>query len=144
MFANMTGTHSCVMSEANVTRPNLLLILATATALIALALSAARARDVPKVATGFVANILCSETFVSGQQPDRIFRETTAAMPGVHRLTGVVRTIDNANTARTSGALPKARCVWKFSNASGDENCHSSPRADSTRMRFGLPDAAYG
>ena len=29
-------------------------------------LDAARARDVPKVATGFVANILCSETFVSG------------------------------------------------------------------------------
>ncbi|MBN8989314.1 MAG: serine hydrolase [Rhizobiales bacterium] len=64
------------------TRRNLLLILATTTALSALALSAAWARDVPKVATGFVANILCSETFVSGQQPDRIFRETTAAMPG--------------------------------------------------------------
>ena len=41
----------------------------------------------PKVATGFVANILCSETFVSGQQPDRIFRETTAAMPGVSLIT---------------------------------------------------------
>ncbi len=64
------------------TRRNLFLILATTTALSALALSAARARDVPKVATGFVANILCSETFISGQQPDRIFRETTAAMPG--------------------------------------------------------------
>jgi len=63
-------------------RRNLILILATTTALSALALTAARARDVPKVATGFVANILCSETFVSGQQPDRIFSETTAAMPG--------------------------------------------------------------
>ncbi|MGH6642782.1 MAG: serine hydrolase domain-containing protein [Bradyrhizobium sp.] len=69
------------------TRRKLLLILATATALGALALSAVRARDVPKVATGFVANILCSETFVSGQQPDRIFRETTAAMPGVSLIT---------------------------------------------------------
>src|SRR3954454_8402794 len=69
------------MPEDSVTRRNLLLILAT-TALSALALSAARARDVPKIATGFVANILCSETFVSGQQPERIFRETTAAMPG--------------------------------------------------------------
>ena len=64
------------------TRRNLLLILATTTALSALALTAARARDVPKIATGFVANILCSETFVSGQQPERIFSETTAAMPG--------------------------------------------------------------
>jgi CubicO group peptidase (beta-lactamase class C family) len=70
------------MPEAHVFRRNLFLILAAITALSALALSAARARDVPKIATGFVANILCSETFVSGQQPERIFRETTAAMPG--------------------------------------------------------------
>ena len=39
------------------TRRKLILILAATTALGALALSAARARDVPKVATGFVANI---------------------------------------------------------------------------------------
>ena len=71
------------------TRRNLILILilATATALSALALSAARARDVPKVATGFVASILCSETFVSGQPPEKIFSETTAAMPGVSLIT---------------------------------------------------------
>jgi CubicO group peptidase (beta-lactamase class C family) len=75
------------MPEANMNRRNLLLILATTTALSALALSAARARDVPKVATGFVANILCSETFVSGQQPERIFAETTAAMPGAGLIT---------------------------------------------------------
>ena len=69
----MTGTRSCVMPEAHVTRTKLLLILAATTALSALALSAARARDVPKVATGFVANILCSETFVSGLEPDADF-----------------------------------------------------------------------
>ncbi len=83
----MAGTRSCVMPEANVTRRNLLLILATTTALSALALTAARARDVPKVATGFVANIICSETFVSGQDPQRIFSETTAAMPGTGLIT---------------------------------------------------------
>jgi len=65
-----------------VTRRNLFLILAATTALSALALTAARARDVPKVATGFVANVLCSETFVSGQDPDRIFSDTMEAMPG--------------------------------------------------------------
>ncbi|MCP4614812.1 MAG: serine hydrolase [Bradyrhizobium sp.] len=64
------------------TRRNLILILAATTALSALALSAARARDVPKVATGFVANVICTETFVSGLEPARIFAETTAAMPG--------------------------------------------------------------
>ena len=58
------------------TRRKLIVILAATTALSALALSAARARDVPKVATGFVANILCSETFVSGlrARPD-LFRD---------------------------------------------------------------------
>jgi CubicO group peptidase (beta-lactamase class C family) len=75
------------MPEEAVTRRKLLIILATTTALGALALSAARARDVPKVATGFLANILCSETFVSGLQPDRIFSETTAAMPGTGLMT---------------------------------------------------------
>jgi CubicO group peptidase (beta-lactamase class C family) len=75
------------MPEAYVTRRNLILILAATTALGALALSAARARDVPKVATGFLANLLCSETFVSGQPPERIFSETTAAMPGVSLIT---------------------------------------------------------
>ncbi len=65
------------------TRRNLILILAASTALTALALSAARARDVPKVATGFVANVLCTETFVSGLDPARVFTETSSVMPGV-------------------------------------------------------------
>lgn len=65
------------------TRKKLFLILAASTALSALALSAARARDVPKVATGYVANVVCTETFVSGLDPARIFAETTSAMPGV-------------------------------------------------------------
>ena len=54
-------------------RRNLILILASTTALSALALSAARARDVPNVATGFVANVVCTETFVSGLEPSRVF-----------------------------------------------------------------------
>src|SRR5215510_13254443 len=65
------------------TRTKLFLILAASTALSALVLSAARARDVPKVATGFVANVVCTETFVSGLDPARVFAETTSAMPGV-------------------------------------------------------------
>ena len=69
------------------TRRRLVLILATTTTLAALALTAVRAHDVPKVATGFVANVLCSETFVSDADPDRIFSETTAAMPGAGLIT---------------------------------------------------------
>ena len=78
----MSGTRFCVMPEAPVKRRNLILILVSAATLSALALSAARARDVPKVATGFVANVVCTETFVSGLDPARVFAETTSAMPG--------------------------------------------------------------
>src|SRR2546430_17051538 len=71
------------MPEPPVKRRNLIiLILASTTALSALALSAASARDVPKVATGFVANVVCTETFVSGLDPARVFAETMSAMPG--------------------------------------------------------------
>lgn len=63
-------------------RRNLILILASTAALSALVMTAAGARDVPKVATGFVANVVCTETFVSGLEPARVFAETVSAMPG--------------------------------------------------------------
>ncbi len=68
-------------------RRNLILILASTTALSVLALTAARARDVPKIATGFVASVVCTETFVSGLDPARVFAETTSAMPGTGLIT---------------------------------------------------------
>ncbi|MBP0112425.1 serine hydrolase domain-containing protein [Bradyrhizobium vignae] len=64
------------------TRRRKIVLLATTIAAAGLALGAARARDLPEVATGFVADILCSETFVSGLDPQRNFAETTDAMPG--------------------------------------------------------------
>src|ERR1700738_3393686 len=75
----MAGTKQ---PEQAMTRRRLFFILAATTSLGALALTAARAHDVPKVATGFIANILCSETFVSGLDPEKVLAETTAAMPG--------------------------------------------------------------
>ncbi|MGJ5024551.1 serine hydrolase domain-containing protein [Bradyrhizobium oligotrophicum] len=68
------------------TRRRLLPALVATTALTALAVGGARARDVPKVATGFIASVLCSETFVSGLDPDRTLSETRAAMPGAGLL----------------------------------------------------------
>ncbi|HUN95383.1 MAG TPA: serine hydrolase [Bradyrhizobium sp.] len=64
------------------TRPRPIFIFSGTAALGALVAMAVYARDVPKVTTGFVANVLCSETFVSGLDPERDFVETTAAMPG--------------------------------------------------------------
>ncbi len=68
------------------TRRDLIFILAATTALGALALTAPRARDASNVATGFVADILCSSTFVSGLDSDRILSETVDAMPGVNLI----------------------------------------------------------
>lgn len=69
------------------TRRRKIILLTTTIACAGLALAAARARDVPKVATGFVADILCSETFVSGLDVRRNFTETNDAMPGTSLIT---------------------------------------------------------
>ncbi|QPF91737.1 serine hydrolase domain-containing protein [Bradyrhizobium commune] len=69
------------------TRRRKIVLLTTTIVAAGLALGAARARDVPKVATGFIADTICSETFVSGLDPSRNLAETTDAMPGVGLLT---------------------------------------------------------
>ncbi|SEO22001.1 serine hydrolase [Bradyrhizobium sp. OK095] len=69
------------------TRRSKIILLTTTIACAGLALGAARAHDVPKIATGFIADTLCSETFVSGLDPSRNLAETTDAMPGVGLLT---------------------------------------------------------
>lgn len=68
------------------TRRRKIILLTTTIVAAGLALGAARARDVPKVATGFVADALCSETFVSGLDPSRNLAETIDAMPGASLL----------------------------------------------------------
>ena len=70
------------LPEKTVTRKAKIILLVTTTLCGALALTAVRAHDAPRVATGFIAHTLCSETFVSGLDPDRVLSETTAAMPG--------------------------------------------------------------
>lgn len=65
----------------------ILVAIAAALAFGATALTAgARAADAPRVVTGFVAKTLCTGTFVSGLDPDRLFADTTAAMPGVNLI----------------------------------------------------------
>ncbi|MDA9394122.1 beta-lactamase [Bradyrhizobium sp. CCBAU 45394] len=69
------------------TRRRKIILLTTAIAAAGVALGAARAHDVPRIATGFVADILCSETFVSGLDIRRTFAETMDAMPGTSLIT---------------------------------------------------------
>jgi CubicO group peptidase (beta-lactamase class C family) len=132
------------------TRRKLILILAATTALSALALSAARARDVPKVATGFVANILCSETFMSGQPPEKIFTETMAAMPGVNLITWAMGYhVDRArrDVTVTLFGLGKSHAVYRdglgcyldHGDAVADA---SAPAADIRPSQVLLPDIA--
>jgi CubicO group peptidase (beta-lactamase class C family) len=80
--------------------PRRLFLIATfAVVLSALGFGIARARDVPQVATGFVASLICAETFVSGIDPATVLTETTEAMPGTRLLTSVM-TMQVNRTAR--------------------------------------------
>jgi CubicO group peptidase (beta-lactamase class C family) len=102
--------------EKAMTRKKLIFMLTATTALGALALSAARAHDVPKVATGFVASVLCSETFVSGLEPDRILADTMAAMPGAGLITWAMDyRVDRArkDVTVTLFGLGKGRAVYR-------------------------------
>lgn len=98
------------------TRKKLFFILAATTALSALALSAARARDVPRVATGFVAGVLCTETFVSGLDPARVFSETTSAMPGAGLISWALDyRVDRArkDVTVTLFGIGRSHAVWR-------------------------------
>jgi CubicO group peptidase (beta-lactamase class C family) len=105
--------------EISMTKRRLILILATAVTGVLL-LGVARARDVPKVATGFVANILCSETFVSGLDPEKTFAETTDAMPGTSLITWAMNIrIDRARRDVTVTLLGLGRSHAVYRNGAG-------------------------
>jgi CubicO group peptidase (beta-lactamase class C family) len=125
------------------TRRKLIFILATTTALGALAFGAARARNLPTIATGFVANVLCSETFVSGQEPDKIFADTTAAMPGVGLITwGMAYRVDrqSKDVAVTLFGLGRSHAVYR-----GELGCyldHGEPATEVTVPAESKPQPA--
>jgi CubicO group peptidase (beta-lactamase class C family) len=73
-----------------VTRRNRIILTATAVLCGALVLTAVRAQDAPRVATGFISRTLCSAAFVSGVNPDEVFSETVDAMPGVRLITWAI------------------------------------------------------
>jgi CubicO group peptidase (beta-lactamase class C family) len=112
----MAGGARSAMPEQAMTKRRLILILAATTALGALALTAVRARDVPRVATGFVARVLCSGTFVSGLDPANVFSDTTSAMPGVGLITWAMDyKVDRAakDVAVTLFGLGRSHAVYR-------------------------------
>jgi CubicO group peptidase (beta-lactamase class C family) len=121
------------MPEKDMTRRRTILILSCAAALSALALSVARARDVPKVATGFVANVICSETFVSGIDPEKTFAETTAAMPGAGLISWALDyRLDRArkDVTVTLAGFGRSRAVYR--DGVGCTLDHGEPLAEVT------------
>jgi CubicO group peptidase (beta-lactamase class C family) len=119
------------LPEKAMTKRRLIVILATTAVTGALLYTAARARDVPKVATGFVANILCSETLVSGLDPEKTFVETTDAMPGASLLTWAMDfRVDRArkDVAVTLFGLGRSRAVYR--NGVGCYLDHGGAAAD--------------
>src|SRR5579862_973101 len=119
------------MPEKAMTKRRLILILAATAVTGALLFTAARARNVPKVATGFVANILCTETFVSGLDPERTFTETTDAMPGAGLLTWAMAFhVDRARRDVTVTLLGLGRSHAVYRNGAGCYLDHGGAAAE--------------
>jgi CubicO group peptidase (beta-lactamase class C family) len=115
------------------TKRRLFLVFATTAVLGALLLAAARARDLPKVATGFVANILCSETFVSGLDPEKTFTETTDAMPGSRLINWAMDfKVDRAHKDVTVALFGLGRSHAVYRNGAGCFLDHGGVAAEIT------------
>jgi CubicO group peptidase (beta-lactamase class C family) len=106
--------------ERTMTRRKMILMFAATAAAGALALSVARTRDVPKVATGFAANVLCSETFISSLDPEKTFAETMAAMPGTGLISWAMDyRVDRARNDVTVSLLGLGRSRATYRGALG-------------------------
>jgi CubicO group peptidase (beta-lactamase class C family) len=133
-----------------VTRNQKIILLVTTTLCGALALSAVRAQNLPQVATGFVASILCSETFVSGLDPDKIYAETMAAMPGTGLINWALDyKVDSARKDVTVTLLGLGRSHAVYRDGLGCYLDHGGavaeaalPAAEATPQPALLPDIA--
>ena len=83
--------------------------------LIALAAGAARAAAPIRISTGFIAHELCSGAFVSGLDPDQVYRETLDAMSGASLIRwGVKVQVDRPHRQVTATlfGLGRSRAVY--------------------------------
>ena len=113
------------------TKRRLIFIFATTALAGALLFTAARAHDVPKVATGFIANVVCTETFVSGLDPEKTLTETTDATPGSHLLTWAMDLhVDRARKDVTVTLLGLGRSHAVYRNGAGCYLDHGGTAAE--------------
>lgn len=113
------------------TKRRLIFVFAATAAFGALVLTAARAHDVPNVATGFVANILCSETFVSGIDPEKTFAETLDAMPGARLIAWAMDYgVDRVGKDVTVSLLGLGRAHAIYRDGAGCYLDHGGPAAE--------------
>ncbi|WP_321817365.1 MULTISPECIES: serine hydrolase [unclassified Paraburkholderia] len=61
-----------------------------------------------RVATGTTAHDICSETFISGQQPDTIFAETIASRPGLDLIAPLINYSVDRSQREVSASLAGA------------------------------------
>jgi CubicO group peptidase (beta-lactamase class C family) len=137
--------------EKAVTRRNrIIIVIVTATLCGALALTAVRAQDALRVATGFVSHTLCSAAFVSGVNPDEVFAQTVDAMPGVSLIAWALdhkidRDRKEVTTTLFGGGI--SRAVYRDGLgcylAHGEESVDASlPPAGGETQRASLPEIA--
>jgi CubicO group peptidase (beta-lactamase class C family) len=117
-------------------------MITAAAGFVAVTLTAAWPRDAPRVATGFVADILCSQTFVSGLDPATVFADTTEAMPGVG-LIGWALTVevDAPHRQVTASLLGLAPSRAVFRDGLGCTLVHDDTPLETVRPEATMPPA---
>src|SRR3981189_2023778 len=138
------------LPEKTVTPRNRIILLATTIVCGALALSVVRAHDAPRVVTGFVGHTLCSAAFVSGGNPDEVFAETVAAMPGVGLITWAFDYKIDREARQVTATLfggGQSRAVYRegfgcYLQHGGGPVDTSLPPAESETQRALLPEIA--
>ena len=131
--------------------PKKRIILAVTTMLCgALVLTAVRAHDVPRVATGFVSHTLCSAAFVSKVDPDEVYADTMDAMPGVGLIAWALDYRIDRETRQVTATLlggAQSRSIYREGFgcyvAQGEDAVEAAPPpAPSEMQRAVLPEIA--
>lgn len=119
------------------TRRRKIVLLTIAIVFAGLALGTVRAHDVPKVVTGFIADVLCAETFVSGLDIRPNLTETIDAMPGASLFAWAMDyRVDRArkDVTVTLFGIGRSHAVYREDSAARSSTAEGSPTSRCRRM----------